>query len=105
MLLKPSMAEHCDKCNRIIACSEEVYGCDYCQKEFGDYGIRDLTLFPTGEESQQCDFCSWHCLFLYFHQTVMPQMKQKDMFVTLPFINAEDVQSFWDAIQSTGAIR
>ncbi len=68
-----------------VRISEEVYGCDECNKEIKEYpnetGRLDLTIFFQNNETERLHFCSWKCVL-----KALPKIKT-DYFITLPMIH------------------
>lgn len=68
---------------------EEVYGCDFCQKEFTRPDNIDATLHyrKSNKEAENINFCSWNCFFNYISKL---KLKEGD-FISSPFIDKENI--------------
>lgn len=68
-----------------VMVSDDVYGCDECQKEIGYNDAKlDITVFSHQSESESHQFCSWACFAKF-----IPKAKS-DHFIDLPFLQFDE---------------
>lgn len=98
MVIRPAVYEEKAVVRRVLV-SEEVCGCDCCQKEIpsGVVFIHGSMLHDQGEDWRDPSFCSWACVFKYF------QSEPLVGFATLPYLTVENRDDFLSALKALSA--
>ena len=76
-------AEHCKSCNQITKAPELTFYCDNCNKEMGEFGSLDMTVFSNkgNTRSKRYELCSWKCVFEKLKKV------KSNYFVSLPYLH------------------
>lgn len=80
-IIKKGERTECGECHRTISVTNDVYGCDTCEKQIDENALRVFVFSHKGSGASEYRFCSWAC--------VLKKLKtlKSDYFIDLPFLH------------------